>query len=43
MTSETSGDDDAKTAFLLAKYTDFTDKSLYELLQSQIAGKEMFL
>ena len=43
MTSETSGEDDAKTAFHLEKYTDFTGKNLYELLQAQQAGKEMFL
>ena len=43
MTSETSGEDDAKTAFKLSKFTDFTNKSLYEMLQSQIAGQEMFV
>ena len=42
MTSETTGEDDAKTAFFLSKYTDFTDKNLYEMLQAQIAGAEMF-
>lgn len=43
MTSETSGEDDAKTAFRLAKMTDFTDANLYELIQQQIAGAEMFV
>jgi hypothetical protein len=43
MTSETSGEDDAKTAFKISKMTDFTNKSLYDQLQSQLAGEALFL
>lgn len=42
MTTETSGEDDAKTAFKLQKITDFTNKSLYDELQLQLAGQELF-
>jgi hypothetical protein len=42
MTTETTGDDDAKTAFKIQRRTDFTNQSLYDLLQGQIAGSEMF-
>jgi hypothetical protein len=40
--TQTSGEDDAKTAYNLARETDFTKKSLYDLLKGQIAGAEMF-
>ena len=43
MTTVTQGEDDAKTAFNLARETDFTDGSLYDKLLSQIAGSEMML
>ena len=36
-------EDDAKTAFNLAAFTDFTNGNLYELLQAQRAGAEMFI
>lgn len=46
MTTQTEGEDDAKTAFKLARYTDFTDDNkqgnLYEQLMRQISGQEMF-
>lgn len=41
--TQTYGEDDAKTAFNLATETDFTGKNLYDELQKQIAGAEMFL
>lgn len=43
VTTQTCGEDDAKTAFKLAKVTDFTDASLYDMLKAQILGSEMFL
>jgi len=43
MTTETSGEDDAKTAFSLQRMTDFTGKNLYDLLRAQQAGEEMFV
>jgi hypothetical protein len=46
MTTETVGEDDAKTAFKLAQYINFTqprEKPLYDQIQAQIAGSEMFL
>jgi len=42
MSTQTEGEDDAKTAYNLARRTDFTRKSLYDLLKAQIAGSEMF-
>ena len=41
--TEQYGQDDAKTAINISRYTDFTNKNLYDLFKSQIAGKEMFL
>lgn len=44
MTTETCGEDDAKTAFKLEQFIDFTNKNnLYDILKSQILGSEMFL
>lgn len=43
MTTETTGEDDAKTAFKLPQIIDFTDASLYDQLKASIAGSEMFL
>jgi hypothetical protein len=43
MTTETCGEDDAKTAFKLEQSFDFTDKNLYEMVQAQIRGSEMFI
>jgi hypothetical protein len=43
MTTETTGEDDAKTAFKFEQIIDFTNKDLYTILKSQIAGSEMFL
>ena len=42
MFTQTTGEDDAKTAFNLAKMTDFTNKPLYDLLKAQLVGQEMF-
>lgn len=42
MLSQTVGDDDAKCVYHLARQTDFTDKSLYDELQKQIRGAELF-
>ena len=42
MFTQTTGEDDAKTAFNLSRMTDFTNKNLYDLLKAQIAGGEMF-
>jgi len=42
ISTQTEGEDDAKTAYNLARRTDFTCKSLYDLLKAQIAGSEMF-
>jgi len=42
MTSETSGEDDAKTAFHLSQFTDFTNNNLYDLLIQQRAGADLF-
>jgi hypothetical protein len=42
MSTQTEGEDDAKTAYNLTRRTDFTRKSLYDLLKIQIAGSEMF-
>src|SRR5271157_2684148 len=43
MTTVTAGEDDAKTAFNLARETDFTDGSLYNKLIAQITGAEMMV
>jgi hypothetical protein len=43
MTTQTEGEDDAKTAYNLQRRTDFTKKNLYDLIQAQLAGSEMFL
>lgn len=42
MTTQTEGEDDSKTAFNLARYTDFTNGNLYEKLMQQISGAELF-
>ena len=42
MTTQISGQDDAKTAFRIARLTDFTNKNLYDELQRQIKGEELF-
>lgn len=42
MITEPSGEDDAKTALNIQRTVDFTNGSLYEILQSQIAGVKMF-
>lgn len=42
VTTETCGEDDAKTAFILPKMIDFTNKSLYDELKKAVAGSNMF-
>lgn len=42
VTTETCGEDDAKTAFTLPRVIDFTNKCLYDELKKAIAGSEMF-
>ena len=43
MTTETTGEDDAKSAFKLEQIIDFTNKNLYDILKSQINSSEMFI
>ena len=42
MISQTIGDDEAKCAYNLARVTDFTNKPLYDEIQKQIRGAEIF-
>jgi hypothetical protein len=43
MTTETCGDDDAKTAFVLPQIIDFTNGNLYDELLAAVAGSNMFI
>jgi len=43
MSTQTEGEDDAKTAFNIARRTDFTNGNLYDMLMAQIRGSEMFV
>lgn len=38
--TQPEGEDEAKTAYSLSKYIDFTDGNFYEILQQQIAGQK---